>query len=64
MPEERYELQVLMGVRRWLWKEWLEAGHPVRVYVPYGPEWRPYSLRRLKKNPKLLSQFARGMFGG
>jgi len=64
VPEERYELQVLMGVRRWLWKEWLEAGHPVRVYVPYGPEWRPYSLRRLKKNPKLLSQFARGMFGG
>jgi proline dehydrogenase len=58
-----YELQVLMGVRRWLWREWLEAGHPVRVYVPYGPEWRPYSLRRLKKNPKLLTQFALGVFG-
>jgi len=64
VPRERYELQVLMGVRRWLWKQWLDAGHPVRVYVPYGPEWRPYSLRRLKKNPKLLSNFVKGFFGG
>ncbi|MDF1797544.1 MAG: proline dehydrogenase family protein [Planctomycetota bacterium] len=64
VPTERYELQVLMGVRRWLWLQWLAAGHPVRVYVPYGPEWRPYSLRRLKKNPKLLSNFVKGFFGG
>ena len=64
VTKQRYELQVLMGVRRWLWKQWLDAGHPIRVYVPYGPEWRPYSLRRLKKNPKLLTQFAKGIFGG
>ena len=63
VPRERYELQVLMGVRRFLWTQWLDAGHPVRVYVPYGPEWRPYSLRRLKKNPKLMAQFAKGVFG-
>ena len=51
---DRYEFQVLLGVREPLWKRWLEAGHPVRVYVPYGPEWRAYSLRRLSKNPELL----------
>lgn len=62
VPKERYEFQVLMGVRRFLWKQWLAAGHPVRVYVPFGPEWRAYSLRRLKKNPHLLRQVALGAF--
>jgi proline dehydrogenase len=51
---ERYEFQVLMGVREPLWDQWRDAGHPVRVYVPYGPQWRPYSQRRLKKNPQLF----------
>lgn len=50
----QYEFQVLMGVREPLWEEWRDAGHPVRVYVPYGPQWRPYSQRRLKKNPQLF----------
>ena len=35
-----------------LWRQWRAAGHTVRVYVPFGPEWRPYSLRRLRKNPR------------
>lgn len=51
---DRYEFQVLMGVREPLWEQWRKAGHPVRVYVPYGPQWRPYSQRRLKKNPQLF----------
>jgi proline dehydrogenase len=62
IPKQRYEFQVLMGVRRPLWALWKNAGHPVRVYVPYGPEWKAYSLRRLKKNPKLLTQVAFGAF--
>jgi proline dehydrogenase len=62
LPKQRYELQVLMGVRRPLWDQWLGAGHPVRVYVPFGPDWKAYSLRRLKKNPKLLTQVVLGMF--
>jgi len=49
-----YELQVLLGVREDLWKRWRAAGRPVRVYVPYGPEWRAYSTRRLQKNPQIL----------
>lgn len=62
IPKTRYEFQVLMGVRRPLWRQWLDAGHPVRVYVPFGPEWKAYSLRRLKKNPKLLTQVALAAF--
>ena len=58
---DRYEFQVLLGVREWLWKEWLAAGHPVRVYVPYGPEWRAYSTRRLRKNPQIFRHVMRDL---
>ena len=60
---DRYELQVLLGVREVLWREWVQAGHPVRVYVPFGPEWLPYSLRRLRKNPEILRHVVRATLG-
>lgn len=60
---DRYEMQVLLGVREPLWRAWKEAGHTVRVYVPYGPEWRAYSLRRMGKNPELLRSVVRNTFG-
>jgi proline dehydrogenase len=56
---DRYEFQVLLGVQRHLWDLWRDAGHPVRVYVPYGPEWRAYSQRRLRKNPEILKHVMR-----
>lgn len=59
---DAFEYQVLMGVRPPLWRSWQDAGLPVRVYVPYGPDWHAYSMRRLKKNPKLLQQMALGIF--
>ncbi len=57
------EFEVLLGVQEWLWKRWADAGHVVRVYVPYGPEWRPYSLRRMKKNPQIVAHVMRQTFG-
>ena len=56
---DRYEFQVLLGVREDLWERWRADGHAVRVYVPYGPEWRPYSLRRMSKNPQILRHVIR-----
>ncbi len=58
-----YEFQVLLGVRRELWALWKDAGHPVRVYVPFGPEWKPYSLRRMRKNPQIFWHVVRASFG-
>ncbi len=58
-----YEFQVLLGVRRELWALWIAAGHPVRVYVPFGPEWKPYSLRRMRKNPQIFWHVVRARFG-
>jgi len=59
VARERYEFQVLLGVREPLWTTWREAGHKVRVYVPYGPDWLAYSLRRLKRNPQILEHVVR-----
>ena len=64
IEEDRYEFEVLLGVREDLWSRWRAEGHRVRVYVPYGPEWRSYSQRRLRKNPEILGHVIRGVFGG
>lgn len=63
IPKERYEFQVLLGVQEALWERWRSGGHQVRVYVPFGPEWLPYSLRRLKKNPQILGHVMRATLG-
>jgi proline dehydrogenase len=48
---ERFEFQMLNGVRRDL-QHWLvDEGWTVRVYVPYGAEWYPYFMRRLAERP-------------
>jgi proline dehydrogenase len=62
-PPEMWELEVLLGVQESLWKHWRSAGHTVRVYVPYGPEWRAYSLRRMRKNPEILRHVMRNTLG-
>ena len=63
LDTRRYEFQVLLGVREQLWEHWKSAGHPVRVYVPYGSDWRAYSQRRLRKNPQIFWHVTRDIFG-
>jgi proline dehydrogenase len=56
---ERYEFQLLLGVRGELADELVAGGHTVRIYVPYGQKWYEYSLRRLQENPKIAGYLAR-----
>jgi proline dehydrogenase len=56
---ERYEFQMLLGVREGLADELVRGGHTLRVYVPYGRQWYEYSLRRLQENPKIAGYVAR-----
>jgi len=49
--KERFEFQMLYGVRRDLQDRLLAAGYTVRVYVPFGHEWYPYFMRRLAERP-------------
>lgn len=48
---EKYEFQMLYGVRRELQVELVQQGYNMRVYVPYGQEWYPYFMRRLAERP-------------
>ena len=62
LPPERYEFQMLHGVRPRLREIVKAAGHRIRVAVPFGPEWLPYSLRRLRKNPEIARHVLRAAF--
>lgn len=48
---DRFEFQMLYGVRRDLQQQLIDAGYRVRLYVPYGGEWYPYYMRRLAERP-------------
>ena len=59
-----YEFQMLLGVREGLRTMIRDAGHPLRVYVPFGSHWYAYSLRRLKENPQIAGHVIRGILNG
>ena len=48
---ERYEFQMLYGVRRDLQGRLRQTGYNVRVYIPFGTQWYPYLMRRLAERP-------------
>ncbi|MGI8588177.1 MAG: proline dehydrogenase family protein [Chloroflexia bacterium] len=54
IPTDRFEFQMLYGVRSGLQQELADAGYNMRVYVPYGQQWYPYFMRRLAERPANL----------
>jgi proline dehydrogenase len=63
LDDGAYELHMLLGVRADRRRALVAAGHPLRVYVPFGLRWYEYSLRRLQENPKVAGYVARDMLG-
>ena len=61
LAPDRYEFQMLLGVRPDRADELVAAGHRLRVYVPYGTDWYEYSVRRLQENPKIAGYVARDL---
>jgi proline dehydrogenase len=59
---ERYELQLLYGVKPALQRRLVAQGHPVRIYVPLGVDWYGYFSRRLAERPANLAVVLRGLF--
>jgi proline dehydrogenase len=61
---ERFEFQMLYGIRRDLERRFVRQGYRLRLYVPYGEAWYPYFMRRLAERPAnllfLLRNFMRG----
>lgn len=60
--KERYEFQMLYGIRRDLQEGLVAEGHRVRVYVPYGDAWYPYFTRRLAERPANSLFILRSLF--
>ena len=61
IARDRYEFQMLYGVRRDLQAQLLERGYRVRVYVPYGSQWYPYFMRRLAEKPANVTFMLRSL---
>jgi proline dehydrogenase len=64
VPRERFELQMLYGVRPQLQLALALRGYKVLVATPYGPEWYPYLMRRLGERPANLLFFLKNTFRG
>lgn len=58
---DRFEFQMLYGIRRDLQRRLVSAGYRVRLYVPYGDAWYPYFMRRLAERPANLLFLARNL---
>ena len=57
LPKSGVEFQMLYGIRRDLQDALVQAGYPVRVYVPFGTHWYPYFMRRLAERPANIGYF-------
>jgi proline dehydrogenase len=58
---ERFDFEMLFGVRRDLQLRLVHEGYRVRVYLPYGEEWYPYLVRRLAERPANIGFFMRAL---
>lgn len=59
---ERFEFQMLYGIRTPRQLELAQTGYQVRIYVPFGEAWYPYFMRRLAERPANLWFFVRSIF--
>ena len=64
IPPDRYEFQMLYGIRRDLARSFAAGGYRIRLYVPYGKAWYPYFMRRLAERPANLLFLARNLLKG
>jgi proline dehydrogenase len=61
IAKERFEFQMLYGIRRDLQTSLVSQGYRVRVYIPFGRQWFPYFMRRLGERPANVGFVVRGI---
>jgi proline dehydrogenase len=61
IPNNRFEFQMLYGIRRDLQRSLIASGYLMRVYVPFGRQWFPYFMRRLGERPANIGFVIRGI---
>lgn len=62
IPKDKFEFQMLLGVREDLRDKINSDGYKIRVYVPFGEHWYKYSVRRLKENPSIAGHIFKNIF--
>jgi proline dehydrogenase len=62
IAKDRYEFQMLYGVKEGLRDRINKDGHKIRVYVPFGEHWYKYSIRRLQENPNMAWYIVKSLF--
>ncbi|MDP4175212.1 MAG: proline dehydrogenase family protein [Bacteroidota bacterium] len=62
IPKNKYEFQMLFGVRESLRDKINADGNKIRIYVPFGQQWYKYSIRRLKENPNMAWDITKSIF--
>lgn len=62
IARDRFEFQMLYGIRRDLQRRLVAEGYRLRLYIPFGEAWYPYFMRRLAERPANLLFFARHLF--
>jgi proline dehydrogenase len=62
ITKDKFEFQMLYGIRTDLQQRLVQQGYRVRVYIPFGKDWFPYFMRRLAERPANLIFFARNLF--
>lgn len=59
IPKDKFEFQMLLGVREDLRDKINSDGYKIRIYVPFGKDWYAYSVRRLKENPSIAGHIVK-----
>jgi proline dehydrogenase len=62
IPKDKFEFQMLLGVKEDLRYKIKSKGYKVRIYVPFGKDWYAYSIRRLKENPQIAMYVFQNIF--
>lgn len=62
LEKDKFEFQVLLGVRERLRDELVAKGYRMRSYVPFGKRWYQYSIRRFQENPNVAGQVLKALF--
>jgi proline dehydrogenase len=62
IPRDRFEFQMLYGIRRDLQRKLAAEGYRLRLYVPFGKAWYPYYMRRLAERPANVFFILRNLF--
>ncbi|MEB3245745.1 MAG: proline dehydrogenase family protein [Vampirovibrionales bacterium] len=62
LQPHQVEFQMLLGVEPLLQQLIVQAGHKLRIYVPYGKHWHAYCMRRMRENPNLAGYVAKNWF--